>query len=187
MQYPQWQWGQLLVWLYWELSSYVSEVWEEPLCTAGRTGTLFPLISTPDSLFHTSAFLGTFTVTEIAPALPDLHKTSKETPLKEFLAASRIKIHSLMPDLRRQSYIGSEQQQKGYIYSATSTVQRTLTGSSNSLDSEQGVQPDWMSGQVLHLHISALVSIKLFILTLTWRAGWGYVLGGQDRAAGWLL
>lgn len=49
-----------------------------------------------------------------------------------------------MPDLRRQSYTGCEQQQKGYIYSATSTVQRTLRGSSNSLDSEQGVQPDWM-------------------------------------------
>lgn len=89
--------------------------------TAGRTGTLLPLISTPDSLFHGSAFLGTFTVTETAPALQDLHKTSKEIPLKEFLAVSRIKIHPPMPDLMRQSYTVSEQQQKG-----TSTVLQAL-------------------------------------------------------------
>lgn len=84
------------------LSSYVSEVWN-PLCTAGRTGTFLPLISTPDSLFHISAFLGTFTVTDTVSALQDLHQTSKETPLKEFLALSRTKIHP--PDLMRQSYI----------------------------------------------------------------------------------
>lgn len=121
----------------------------EPLCTAGRTGTLFPLICTPDSLFHTSAFLGIFPVTATVPALQDLHKTSKDTPLKELLVVSRTKIHPPMPDLIRQSHTESEQQQKGHIYSATSTMQRTLRGISNSLNSEQGVQPDWMFGRAL--------------------------------------
>lgn len=128
MQYSQWQWGQLLIQLYWELSSYVSEVWGESLCTAGRTGTPLPLISTPDSLFHTSAFLGTSIETDTAPALQDLLKASKETPLKEFLAVSRTKIHPPMPDLMRQSYTGSEQQQKGYIYGATSTCKALPKG-----------------------------------------------------------
>lgn len=87
-------------------------------------------------------------MTATAPVLQDLHETSKETPLKEFLAVSRTKIHPPMPDLMRQSLTGSEQQQK-LLYIATSTVQRTPKGISNSLNSEQGVQPDWMFGQAL--------------------------------------
>lgn len=184
------------------MSLYVSGGWGEPLCMAGRTEThkhFFPLVPTPDSLFRTSALLGTLTVTATCSSVARSPQDKQRPPVKEFLAVSRPKFHPPVPDLMRQSHTGSEQQQKNYVYIATSTMEElnlcplppAPKGISNRLNSDQGVQLDWMAGQplssLLHLHISALGNIKLFILTLTWRAGWGYVLGGQDRAAGWLL
>ena len=92
MPYPQWQWGQLAIQPYWELSLHVSGGWGEPLCMAGGAGThrhFFPSVSTPDSLFHTSAFPRTFTATAMHSSVARSPQGKERPSVKESLAISQ--------------------------------------------------------------------------------------------------